>query len=93
VNYGLDIPVVDYLQEFRLENGIPHWRFQINIVIIERSIILPYRQNSVHITYKLLEGEGPIRIELRPSIHFRPHESPVSEESHEYTLVIVKESV
>jgi predicted glycogen debranching enzyme len=90
VNYGLDIPVVDYLKEFRLENGIPHWRFRINDVIIERSIILPYRQNSVHISYKLLEGEGPIRIELRPSIHFRPHESPVSEETHEYTLIIVK---
>jgi predicted glycogen debranching enzyme len=90
VNFGLDIPVADYLKEFRLENGIPIWKFQINNVTIERSIILPYRQNSVHITYRLLSGEGPIRIELRPSIHFRPHESPVSEESQEYTLNIVK---
>jgi predicted glycogen debranching enzyme len=89
VNFGLDIPVVEYLQEFRLENGMPFWKFQIRDVIIERSISLPYRQNSVHITYKLLQGEGPIRIELRPSIHFRPHESPVNEESHDYILKIV----
>jgi predicted glycogen debranching enzyme len=90
VHFGLNIPVIDYLKEFRLENGIPIWKFQIEDIIIERSILLPYTQNTVHITYKLLAGEGPIRIELRPSIHFRPHESPVSDESHEYTLTIVK---
>jgi predicted glycogen debranching enzyme len=90
VNFGLDIPVMHYLKEFRLENGLPVWHFEIEDVVIEKSILLPHRQNSVYITYKLLAGKGPIRIELRPSIHFRPHESPVSEESHEYTLTIVK---
>ena len=27
-------------------------------------------------TYRLLEGERPVRLELRPALHFRPHDAP-----------------
>ena len=39
---------------------------------------LPHRQNTVHVSYRLVAGTGPIRLKLRPSVHFRGHDDPVS---------------
>src|SRR5688572_32065437 len=57
----LDRQTVQYLDEFRLEAGLPVWRFEIEGVVVEKRLLLPYRQNTVHVTYRLLEGEGPVR--------------------------------
>jgi predicted glycogen debranching enzyme len=73
----LDRQSVHYLDEFRLENGLPVWRFEIEGLVMEKRVLLPYRQNTVHVTYRLLEGEGPVRLTLRPSVNFRPHGAPV----------------
>src|SRR5213079_3189542 len=34
-------------------------------------------QNTAHVSYRMLEGNGCVRLRLRPSVHFRPHEGPV----------------
>lgn len=68
----------DWLTEFRLELGLPIWRYEFHGYVLERRVILTHHQNTVRVNYQLLSGEGPIRIKLRPSIHFRPHEAPVS---------------
>ncbi|HEY7648486.1 MAG TPA: amylo-alpha-1,6-glucosidase [Methylomirabilota bacterium] len=73
----LDRQSVHYLDEFRLEYGLPVWRFEIEGLVMEKRVLLPYRQNTVHVTYQLLEGEGPVRLTLRPSVNFRPHGAPV----------------
>jgi predicted glycogen debranching enzyme len=65
------------LQEFRLEGGLPVWRFAVGGITLEKRLLMPYRQNTVHVTYRLIAGEGPVRITLRPSVNFRPHEAPV----------------
>jgi predicted glycogen debranching enzyme len=67
----------EHLVEFRLELGLPVWRYQLPGIIIERRLLMPYGQNTVHITYRLLEGEGPVRLSLRPSIQFRGYEESV----------------
>jgi predicted glycogen debranching enzyme len=69
---------VEQLREFRLEMGLPVWRYELNGFVMEKRLLLPHRQNTVQITYRLLEGEGPLRIKLRPSVHFRRLEEPVS---------------
>lgn len=69
----------DLLTEFRLEYGLPVWKYEFDEYVLEKRILLPHLQNTVHITYRLLEGDGPIRLKLRPSVHFRAHEAPVSE--------------
>jgi glycogen debranching enzyme len=74
----LDLYGVDHLQEFRLERGLPVWRYEVLGVAFEKRVLLPYRQNTVHVNYRLVRGDGPIRLKLRPSVHFRPHEAPVS---------------
>jgi predicted glycogen debranching enzyme len=69
-----------YLAEFRLETGLPVWRYELEGgVVVEKSLLLPHGQNTVHLTYRMLGGPGPIRLTLRPSVHFRPHEAAVSE--------------
>ncbi len=76
----LELYGADYLTEFRLEMGLPVWRYDIKGVVFEKRILLPHRQNTVHINYRLLSGGGPIRLKLRPAVHPRPHESSVSHE-------------
>ena len=67
-------PANDYLAEFRLEAGLPVWTYQIGTAVLEKRLLLPHRQNTVHISYAL-KGGGPVRLRLRPALHFRPHEA------------------
>jgi len=71
----------EHLQEFRLDCGLPVWTYRIDRIVIEKRVIMPHGQNTVHVTYRLLEGEGPVRLSLRPSLHFRPYEAAVSASS------------
>jgi predicted glycogen debranching enzyme len=68
----------DYLTEFRLEWGQPVWRYEIAGVAFEKRVLIPQGQNTVHITYRLLSGDEPVRLKIRPAVHFRPHDAPVS---------------
>jgi predicted glycogen debranching enzyme len=66
-----------HLVEFALEFGLPVWRFAVDGFVLEKRIVMPHFQNSVHISYALLDGTGPVRLRLRPSCHFRSYEAPV----------------
>jgi predicted glycogen debranching enzyme len=68
------------LGEFRLEMGLPVWHFEIGGVQLEKRILLPYLQNTADVIYRLISAPGSVRLRLRPSVHFRPHEAPVSGE-------------
>jgi len=79
-----------YLREFRLEAGLPVWQFDLGEWIIEKRLLLPYHQNTVHLTYSLVGGDGTVRLDLRPSLHFRHHEAPVSLPlEHPYAITVV----
>jgi predicted glycogen debranching enzyme len=79
---SLEVNVAPVLRELRLEAGLPVWRFELgagaNRFVVEKRIFLVFMQNTVHVGYRLVEGKGPLRLRLRPSVHFRPHEGPVS---------------
>src|SRR5260370_6253244 len=75
---ALDLHGADFLTEFRLDMGLPVWRYEVSGIAFEKRILLPHRQNTVHVNYRLIEGVGPVRLKLRPSVHFRPDDSPVS---------------
>jgi predicted glycogen debranching enzyme len=75
------------LNDFRLDSGLPVWRYDFDGFSLEKRVLLPYRSNTVHVTYRLLGGAGHVRLRLRPSIHFRPHEASVAASmSKTYTL-------
>lgn len=79
------------LSEFRLEAGLPVWRYEVNGFVLEKRLILPYRQNTVHVTYLLLSGKGKLRLGLRPAMHFRSHDAPVSQARLTYYRLSVSE--
>jgi predicted glycogen debranching enzyme len=70
---GVKILGTEHLEEFRLELGIPVWRYQIDGTAFERRLVMPHRQNTVHALYRLLSGRSAV-LRLRPAMHFRPHE-------------------
>ena len=82
-------PEVHYITEFRLEYGLPVWTYDAEGYVIEKSLLLIHRQNTVHVTYRLLSGPDSAYLELRPAVHFRPHESDVGDPTPDsYSLMI-----
>ncbi|MGH8099997.1 MAG: amylo-alpha-1,6-glucosidase, partial [Chthoniobacterales bacterium] len=75
----LDLKGADWLREFRLEDGLPVWTYGVRDVVVEKRIILPHLQNTVHLIYRILECKECPRLELRPAFQFRHHEVPVNE--------------
>src|SRR3989440_6313792 len=73
----LDLKSADYLTEFRLEDGLPVWTYHVREVVVEKRVLLPHLQNTVHISYQVISKGKPPRLELRPAFHFRHHEAPV----------------
>jgi predicted glycogen debranching enzyme len=67
-----------WVKEFRLENQLPVWRYEVDDIVIEKYVLLPYGQNTVHINYRLLSNQASVRLELCPSMRFRGHDRPVS---------------
>ena len=72
-----------HLTGFRLEAGLPVWTYAFGgtgaePVVLERRVMMPYRQNTVTLTYRVRGGPGPVRIELRPAVDFRGYEAEVS---------------
>jgi predicted glycogen debranching enzyme len=66
------------LRAFRLERGLPVWHYEIGSLRLEKRVLLPHLQNTVFVIYRLLDAPGPVRLRLRPSVHFRMHEAPVT---------------
>lgn len=68
----------NYLTEFRLESGLPVWRYEFEGYILEKRLLLPHEQNTVYLQYRLIHGPGRLRLKLRPSMNFRRHDAPVN---------------
>jgi predicted glycogen debranching enzyme len=80
-NLSLDPNRGPVIREFRLENHLPVWRYELDGIILEKHVLFLYGQNTVHIGYRLLSNDECISLELRPSIHFRGHEHSVNQGS------------
>ena len=65
--------------DFTLELGLPSWRYEIDGVIVEMSIVLPSGQNILHATFRVRGDGQSVRLRLRPLINFRALESAVNE--------------
>lgn len=86
----LDLKSADYLTEFRLEDGLPVWTYHVREVVVEKRVLLPHLQNTVHVSYQVISKGKPPRLELRPAFHFRHHEAAVDSDLGEpYKLTAV----
>jgi len=79
-----------HLVEFRMENLLPVWRFEIDGCQIEKRLLLLHGQNTVHVSYRLLTKQERVELDLRPSVHFRSHENAVSDlQNRSYRIAIM----
>jgi predicted glycogen debranching enzyme len=91
-NGKLDLHGLEFFREFCLEFGLPVWRWEIDGCVLEKRVLLPHEQNTVHVGYRLVEGEGTVRLKLRLAAHFRPHDAKVSTSfAAPYTLTAIGE--
>lgn len=74
----LELQGLAVFKEFRLEMGLPVWQYEVSGHILEKRIFMPHRQNTVHVNYRLIKGDGPVQLKLRISVHFRGHDEPVT---------------
>ena len=74
-------PVSPYLQEFRLETGLPVWTYRMADTILEKRVCIVHTQNTSCVTYTLLQGTG--RIEIQPALHVRPHDGGLEGPPHD----------
>jgi predicted glycogen debranching enzyme len=75
----LDLGAADYLHEFRLENGLPVWTYRVRDLVIEKRVLMLHLQNTVHVIYRVIQGEKRPTLQLRPAFSFRHYETPVNE--------------
>ncbi len=78
------------LSEFRLESGLPVWLYTIGNFVLEKRLLLPHLQNSVHIIYRMVSGDCPVRLELWPAVHFRMQEAiPDTPIEEDYSITLI----
>ena len=88
----LEWPGAKHLREFRLKEGLPVWLYEVDGFRIEKRVLMLHQQNTVHVTFRLAAGGGPVRLKLRPAIQFRPLEDPVHDSITEpYTITSVED--
>jgi predicted glycogen debranching enzyme len=81
------------LREFRLEAGLPVWTYVIEDYVIEKRLLLPRWQNTVLVTYTLVEGDSTVRLGIRPLLNARPHEAPVDHTLPSDPTLIARECI
>ncbi len=87
---GAEWPAATHPREFYLENGLPVWSYVVGGIVVEKRVLMLHMHNTVQVTYRLRPESSPVHLELRPLMHFRPHNAPVSEplqESYELTII------
>jgi predicted glycogen debranching enzyme len=76
------------LANFRLDYSMPVWTFDLNGITLEKRIVLPHRQNTAYMSYRVAAGSGAIRLQLRPLVNMRAHEAPVNTRLEPYTFTV-----
>ncbi len=90
VGCELQMRDTDFYSEFRVEMGLPVWTYIVEGIVIEKRLTMPHRQNTVNVNYRVTRGECNVRLQLRPSIQFRPHEGSLGKIADEpYTVTVV----
>jgi len=67
-----------HLAEFRLEASLPVWRYEAGDQALEKRLVMSHLQNTTRVTYRLIDGAGPVTLTLRPTVHFRGHDQSVN---------------
>jgi len=75
--------------DFRLVGGLPVWRYTFDEVALEKRLFMPCEQNSIFVTYTVLQAPEPVRFGLRPMVAIRMHEAPVDRTVPQEPVLVV----
>ncbi len=78
----LDLPALAELVDFRLDWGLPVWRWRFGAFVVEKRVWMTHLQNTTWLRFRLVEGDGTLRLKLHPALHVRNHDAPVAEPLH-----------
>jgi len=62
-----------YLESFRRDVTIPTWTFRINEAVLEKSVWMEQGANTTYVQYRLVNGDGPIRLSSAAFVTSRSH--------------------
>jgi predicted glycogen debranching enzyme len=65
------------LVEFRLEGGLPVWRYAAGEVSVEKRLVMAAGENTTRVRFAIDRPEH-VRLRLQPALQVRPHEGAVS---------------
>ncbi|MHB1908622.1 MAG: amylo-alpha-1,6-glucosidase [Nitrososphaerales archaeon] len=68
-----------HIEQFRFER-YPVFVYRLGNTIIEKSIFMPFEENSTIITYKVLESDYPIKITISPIVNYRDYHGRTHED-------------
>ena len=54
---GVEFDTSEHLVGFQLEAGLPVWTYEIDGVRFEKRVMMPYLQNTTHVSYRLLSPD------------------------------------
>ena len=76
-----------HLTEFRLEAGLPVWRYAFGQTVLEKLVFMVHGQNTASICYRLVAGNLGAEVRVFPWVAFRPHDVPLENHvAREYSL-------
>jgi predicted glycogen debranching enzyme len=89
---GRAAPLEGKLTEFRLELGLPVWRYEVEGFVIERRVWMEHGRNTTFSSYELVGQSVAVEIEIEPWIRFRPHDGALDlPAAGPYALQVVDE--
>jgi predicted glycogen debranching enzyme len=83
----------EHLVDFRIENGRPIWRFEHHGIVLEKRMVVTYRQNATRIAYRLIAAPAPVKLRLEPAVSMRAHEGRVDQPTGSYNVKAVGDGV
>ena len=64
-----------HLESFRLEDGMPTWRYAIGDALLETRIFMAPEANTSYLRIELLRATAPLRVTLKPLVTYRDYHS------------------
>lgn len=59
-----------FLSDFRMD-PFPTFTWDVDGSVLEKEVFMPHGENAVCVTWRLVKGEGPVGLEVRPLVAFR----------------------
>jgi predicted glycogen debranching enzyme len=64
-----------HIESFRIEDGIPVWRFSLADALVEQRIFMAPGRNTTYIGLRVVRASAPLEVQIRPFCSYRDYHS------------------